>query len=178
MGWAKKKRKKNTHWVCTWYTINININNWYYRKNGVMWTLFSTAVSLWGQSTHNLCSLSPKGDSSPKKAATPPMALLLIPSTSSVTQRSSSIMPLRRHFLYRSSTFWMWKKIERLTLLVPRSRFGDKLLIIRVFCPPIWDCGSKRVKRYREYQALLLYYYYYYYWQTPRLVLESEYGLF
>ena len=23
---------------------------------------------------------------------------------------------------------------------------GDKLLIIRVFCPRIWDCGSKRVK--------------------------------
>ena len=33
-----------------------------------------------------------------------------------------------------------------LTLLVPQSRFGDKLRIIRVFSPHIWDCGSKRVK--------------------------------
>ena len=34
-----------------------------------------------------------------------------------------------------------------LTLLGPRSHFGDKLLIIRVFCPHMWECGSKRVIR-------------------------------
>ena len=28
----------------------------------------------------------------------------------------------------------------------PQSRFGDKLLLIRVFRPHIWDCGAKRVK--------------------------------
>ena len=33
-----------------------------------------------------------------------------------------------------------------LTLLGPQSRFGDKLLIIRVFCPHIRECGSERVK--------------------------------
>ena len=30
-------------------------------------------------------------------------------------------------------------------ILVPRPRFGDKLLIIRVCCPHLWECGSKRV---------------------------------
>ena len=30
-----------------------------------------------------------------------------------------------------------------LTLLGPQSRFGDKLLIIRVLCPHIWVCGAK-----------------------------------
>ena len=34
--------------------------------------------------------------------------------------------------------------IVLLTLLGPQSRFGDKLLVIRVFCPHIWECGSKR----------------------------------
>ena len=33
-----------------------------------------------------------------------------------------------------------------LTLLGPQSRFGDKLLIFRVNCPQIWECGSKRGK--------------------------------
>ena len=33
-----------------------------------------------------------------------------------------------------------------LTLLGPQSRFGDKLLMFRVNCPQIWECGSKRVK--------------------------------
>ena len=33
-----------------------------------------------------------------------------------------------------------------LTLLGPQCRFGDKLLIVKVFCPQIWECGSKRVK--------------------------------
>ena len=33
-----------------------------------------------------------------------------------------------------------------LTLLGPQSRFGDKLLIIRVNCPHIWECGAKGVK--------------------------------
>ena len=33
-----------------------------------------------------------------------------------------------------------------LALLGPQSRFGDKLLITRVFCPHIWECGSKKVK--------------------------------
>ena len=38
-----------------------------------------------------------------------------------------------------------------LTLLGPQSRFGDKLLIFRVNCPHIWECGSKRVNAsYRE----------------------------
>ena len=32
-----------------------------------------------------------------------------------------------------------------ITLLGPQSRFGDKLLTIRVCCPHIWKCGSKRV---------------------------------
>ena len=32
-----------------------------------------------------------------------------------------------------------------LCLLGPESRFGDKLLLFRVFCPHIWECGSKRV---------------------------------
>ena len=36
--------------------------------------------------------------------------------------------------------------MEALTLLGPQSRFGDKLLIVRGFCPHIWECGSKRVK--------------------------------
>ena len=36
--------------------------------------------------------------------------------------------------------------IVTLTPLEPQSRFGDKLLEIRVVCPHIWDCGSKRVK--------------------------------
>ena len=30
-----------------------------------------------------------------------------------------------------------------LTLLGPQSRFGDKLFIVRVNCPHIWDCGAK-----------------------------------
>ena len=30
-----------------------------------------------------------------------------------------------------------------LTLLGPQSRFGDKLLKFRVFCPHIWECGAK-----------------------------------
>ena len=34
---------------------------------------------------------------------------------------------------------------ELLTLLGPQSRFGDKLLIIRVLCPHIWECGVKWV---------------------------------
>ena len=33
-----------------------------------------------------------------------------------------------------------------LTLLGPQSRFGDKLLLFRVICPHLWECGSKRVK--------------------------------
>ena len=32
-----------------------------------------------------------------------------------------------------------------LTLLGPHSRFGDKLLTVRVICPHIWECGAKRV---------------------------------
>ena len=36
--------------------------------------------------------------------------------------------------------------LDAFTLLEPQSRFGDKLLIIREFCPHIWECGSKRVK--------------------------------
>ena len=35
-----------------------------------------------------------------------------------------------------------------LTLLGPQSRFGDKLLIIRVPCPHIWECGAKGVKSF------------------------------
>ena len=34
-----------------------------------------------------------------------------------------------------------------LTLLGPQSRFGDILLIFRVFRPHIWECGSTRVKQ-------------------------------
>ena len=37
-----------------------------------------------------------------------------------------------------------------LTLLGPQSRFGDKLLIIRVPCPHIWECGAKGVKHPRR----------------------------
>ena len=37
----------------------------------------------------------------------------------------------------------IWSQI--LTLLGPQSRFGDKLLIFRVCCTHIWECGSKRV---------------------------------
>ena len=33
----------------------------------------------------------------------------------------------------------------KLTLLGPQSRFGGKLLIIRVNCPHIWECGAKGV---------------------------------
>ena len=33
-----------------------------------------------------------------------------------------------------------------LTPLGPQSRFGDNLHTLRVFCPHIWECGSKRVK--------------------------------
>ena len=33
-----------------------------------------------------------------------------------------------------------------LTLLGPQSRFGDKLLELRVVCPQTRDCCSKRVK--------------------------------
>ena len=33
-----------------------------------------------------------------------------------------------------------------LTLLGPQSRFGGKLVIIRVLCPHIWECGAKGVK--------------------------------
>ena len=33
-----------------------------------------------------------------------------------------------------------------LTLLEPQSRFGGKLLTIKVFCPHIWECGAKGVK--------------------------------
>ena len=35
--------------------------------------------------------------------------------------------------------------LKGLTLLGPQSRFGDKLLIIRLLCPHVWECGSKRV---------------------------------
>ena len=31
-----------------------------------------------------------------------------------------------------------------LTPLGPHSRFGDKLLTVRVLCPHIWECGAKR----------------------------------
>ena len=34
---------------------------------------------------------------------------------------------------------------ELLTLSGPQSRFWDKLLIIRVLCPHIWECGAKGV---------------------------------
>ena len=34
-----------------------------------------------------------------------------------------------------------------LTLLGLQSRFGDKILIIRVFCPHLWECGAKGVKQ-------------------------------
>ena len=34
-----------------------------------------------------------------------------------------------------------------LTLLGPQSRFGDRLLIIRVLCPHIWQCGAKGVNK-------------------------------
>ena len=40
-------------------------------------------------------------------------------------------------------------RASELTLLGPHSRFGDKLLTVRVFCPHIWECGAKRVKRIR-----------------------------
>ena len=42
-----------------------------------------------------------------------------------------------------------------LTLLGPQSRFGDKLLIIRVFCPHIWECGSKGVNTSIETAAIV-----------------------
>ena len=42
-----------------------------------------------------------------------------------------------------------------LTLLGPQSRFGDKLLIIRVNCPQIWECGAKGVKCHDEVTAEL-----------------------
>ena len=48
-----------------------------------------------------------------------------------------------------------------LTLLGPQYRFGDKLLIFRVFCPHIWECGSKRVNPVRltfESEALRVFY--------------------
>ena len=40
-----------------------------------------------------------------------------------------------------------------LTLLGPQSRFGDKVLTSRVFCPHIWECGSKRVKHRSFYPS-------------------------
>ena len=43
---------------------------------------------------------------------------------------------------------------EALNPLGPQSRFGDKLLIIKVFCPHIWECGSKRVKRMLNWKAV------------------------
>ena len=36
--------------------------------------------------------------------------------------------------------------IVTLTLLGPQSRFGGKLLIIRVLRPHIWECAAKGVK--------------------------------
>ena len=38
----------------------------------------------------------------------------------------------------------LWGKVWSLG---PQYRFGDKLLIVWVLCPHIWDCGAKRVKR-------------------------------
>ena len=38
-----------------------------------------------------------------------------------------------------------YKERTVLTPLGPQSRFGDKLLIIRVLCPNIWECGVKWV---------------------------------
>ena len=35
-------------------------------------------------------------------------------------------------------------------LLGPQSRFGGKLLIIKVLCPHIWECGAKGVNRRRK----------------------------
>ena len=43
-----------------------------------------------------------------------------------------------------------------LTLLGPQSRFGDKLLIIRVLCPHIWECGAKGVKEGKKTPAVRL----------------------
>ena len=37
-------------------------------------------------------------------------------------------------------------------LLGPQSRFGDKLLTIRVLCPHIWECGAKRVNGTKTHQ--------------------------
>ena len=37
-----------------------------------------------------------------------------------------------------------------LTLLGPQFRFGDKILIIGVFCPHIWECGAKGVKSAKD----------------------------
>ena len=34
-----------------------------------------------------------------------------------------------------------------LTLVGPQSRFGGKLLIIRVICPHVWECGAKGVDK-------------------------------
>ena len=45
---------------------------------------------------------------------------------------------------------YSYVRMERLTLIGPQSRFGDKLLIIYVPCPHAWDCGAKRVKVRRD----------------------------
>ena len=36
-------------------------------------------------------------------------------------------------------------KHAHFTLLELQSRFGDELLVIRVFCPHMWECSAKRV---------------------------------
>ena len=42
-----------------------------------------------------------------------------------------------------------------LTLLGPQSRFGDKLLTIRVFCPHLWECAVLKGLTRRTYARTL-----------------------
>ena len=54
------------------------------------------------------------------------------------------------------------------SLLGPQSRFGDKLLIIRVLCPHIWECGAKGVKTVQPHRGLQVLV------ETPLVVVGEE----
>ena len=57
----------------------------------------------------------------------------------------SSVLRVKRNKFCVKMLVVVLVVVLTLTLLGPQSRFGDKLLIIRVLCPHEWECGAKGV---------------------------------
>ena len=75
----------------------------------------------------------------------------------------------------------MWECCAK-TLLGPRSRFGDKLPILGLLCPHLWDCGAERGEwllrdRWRELKICLqaLRYFLLFDW-SKRILLRNDDG--